>query len=656
MTTRFRPAGAIPATVAVAAFSCLALTAPSAAAQSLPAPVRVALESAGHEEFAERLADRMDLRRTLDAGDVEDLLGRWERTAAGPSGDWDWLTVARLWLRAGNAGRARDALERLSADGPAPGLIALERARIGFLEGAPDAADAYWEACGVADELSALEAWRDVEMLATPAEIEAWDRFRRLPAGQRDDCGFFRRFWNERASRFGVSADERIALHYERLRFAVRHYTRRGRAQDVTSAGRLNARLGREGAPRFDDRGLLYLRLGPPDETARTIGGDCYEPNVTWFYRFPDENRLYHLSPVGGNDNWWLLANLGEIFRCPVDAAGNVGWDRNPMIAQSPLLDRIPGGIMHDIYISRASLDPEYARLAHQFSSNSNRSVELLQDERDETWDDGRYAVADVPERPDVKMDLGLLQEWLAFRLPMPDRTRMWLLLMVSGEDIDDIDPRPDGGLEVNVTALDDRGHQEHVTRRLAFPDPGNDVVVRFPLDLVPGSYEIRVVVRAGPPRTPDDEDRSPPSGAYVASSLTVPEFDETLPRLSDVAVSPDSGGAWAQTSDVSLSPLPIHTTNADGRLWIYFEAYNLTPGGRYSAQVRLEPEDGGQPYDLEFSGIARPEGRIVTPSGLRLDLSDSSPGRYRLSLTVRDQATGRVTLPVGTDILIREP
>lgn len=650
-----RPAGAI-ATAAVAAFCGLTLVASSAAAQSLPAPVRVALESAGHEDFAERLANRMDLRRALDAGDVEDLLNRWERTAAGPSGDWDWLTVARLWLRAGDAARARDALSRLSTDGLAPGLIALERARIGFLEGAPDAADAYWEACGVADELSALEAWRDVEMLATPAEVDAWDRFRRLPASQRDDCGFFRHFWNERAARFGVSTDERIALHYERLRFAVEHYTRRGRAQDVVGSGKLNARLGREGAPRFDDRGLLYLRLGPPDETAQMNSGECFEPNVTWFYRFPDEGRLYHLSPLGGTDNWWLLANLGEIFRCPVDAAGNVRRDRNPMVAQAPLLDRIPGEIMAHIYISRASLDPEYARMAHQFGTNNRRAVELLQAERNDTWADGRYAVADVPERPDVKMDIGLLQEWIAFRLPVPERTRMWLLLMVSGEDIENIDPRPEDGLEVIITALDDRGRQEHVTRRLPYPEPGNDVVARFPLDLVPGSYETRIVVRAGPPRTPDDEDRSPPSGAYIASTLTVPQFDETLPRLSDVAVSPDSGGAWAQTNAVSLSPLPAHTTNADGRLWIYFEAYNLTPGGRYTAQVRLEPEDGGQPYDLEFSGIARPEGRVVTPSGLRLDLSDSRPGRYRLLLTVRDQATGRVTLPVSTDILIREP
>lgn len=648
MKRRIRPAALVIAAVCT-------WPGPDATAQSLPAHVRVALEAAGHGDFAGRLADRMDPRRALDDGDVEDLLSRWERTGAGPAGDWDWLTVARLWLRAGDPGRAHDALQRVSEGSLPPGLVALERARIGFLADESDAAAAYWEACETADELSALEAWLDIEMLATPAEVELWDRFRRLPAGQRDNCVFLRRFWNQRASRSGVSTDERIELHYDRLRFAMGHYTRRGRAQDVAASGKLNARLGREGAPRFDDRGLLYLRLGPPDETARMIGGDCYEPNVTWSYRFPDDNRLYHLSPLGGNDNWWLLANLGEIFRCPIDPSGNVRWDRNPMVALSPLLDRIPGGLMYDMYMSRASLDPRYDRLAHQFRTSSARAVELLQEERDETWDDGRFAIAEVPERPDVRMDLGLLQEWIAFRLPVPERTRMWLLLLVSGDDLEDVEVDPDGGLEVVVTALDESARQEHAASRISVPEPGNDIVVRLPLELAPGVWETRVIVRAGLPREPDDEDRPPPSGGYIVSSVTVPELGGTLPRLSGIAVSPDSGGVWAQTSTVSLSPMPVHTTNADGRLWIYFEAYNLTPGGRYTAQVVLEPEGGGPPFDLAFTGVAQPEGRIVTPSGLRLDLSEANPGRYRLSLTVRDQATGRLTLPARTEILVRD-
>ena len=629
----------------------------TATAQSLPASVRVGLANAGHDDLAERLDDRMTPRSSLDRGDVEDLLERWEDRTGGPAGAWEWLTVARLWLRAGEAGRATDALDRAARDGRLPaGTVALERARIAYLAGeTARATEAYWEACAEADELSALEAWRDLEVLATPAEIDAWDRHRRVPAGQRDDCRFFRSFWNERSARSAMPVGERIAAHYDRLRFAMDHFVRRGRAQDVAASGKLNARLGREGPPRFDDRGLLYLRLGPPDETTRTIGGDCYEPNVSWFYRFPDGNRMYHLSPIGGNDNWWLLSNLGEIFRCSLARDGRVAEDRNPMVAVPALLNQIPGGILHDIYITRAQLDPRYARMAFRAlrQDGSTEILEVLQDERDLTWSDGQYAITEVPERPDVRMDVGLLNEWIAFRPAMPDLTRMWLLLLVSGEDLADIDDLPDDGLEVVVTALGPDGTQEVASGRLSMPAPGSDAVVRLPLDLRPGTYEATVVVRAGPPRGPND-DGPPPSGGYTAAPLAVPEFSEPLPRLSGIAVSPDSGGAWAQSEEVALSPSPIHVAEAGGSLWIYFEAYNLTPGGRYAATVRMEPEDGGTPFDLEFTGLARTGGRIVTPVALRLDFTDAVPGPYRLELTVRDLATGRVTLPARTDVTIR--
>ena len=139
-----------------------------------------------------------------------------------------------------------------------------------------------------------------------------------------------------------------------------------------------------------------------------------------------------------------------------------------------------------------------------------------------------------------------------------------------------------------------------------------------------------------------------------MEAPLAVRDFSGALPRLSDIAVSPDSGGSWSQVEQLALSPSPAHVTNNAGRMWVYFEAYNLTPGGAYSAVVHLDPEDDGDPFDLEFSGTARSEARIVTRSGLRLDLSDSPPGRYLLSLTLRDAATGRVTLPAQTWIEIR--
>src|SRR5690606_37133266 len=128
------------------------------AAQTLPAEVRVPLANAGHENLAERLEDRLAPRATPDDGDIRDVLARGERATGGPPGPWDGLAGARLWLRAGDAARAEEALARVGDPVP-PGVIELERARIGFLADAPEAADAYWRACDPGDEHSTLEAW-----------------------------------------------------------------------------------------------------------------------------------------------------------------------------------------------------------------------------------------------------------------------------------------------------------------------------------------------------------------------------------------------------------------------------------------------------------------------------------------------------------------
>jgi hypothetical protein len=625
------------------------------AAQSLPDGVYIALSAEGHERFADRLADRLKPNAHPDVGDVEDLLRRWDRATGGPQTGADWLAVARLWLRAQESDRASAALRQASS-GISLGLYKLESSRIGFLAGAEAAATWYWEACAASDDESSREAWLDIDVLATPAEIEAWDAFRRLPSSQRDDCAFLRRFWAERAAASGMDVGERIREHYERLRYALTYYTRRGRAQDAGTSGRFNSRLGRESRPVFDDRGFLYLRLGPPDETASFLGNDCYEPNVSWNYRFPDGDKMYHLSPLGGVDNWWLIPNLAEVFRCPVGADGRVVQDRNPLVAQAPNLVQIPPEFLVEIYQSRASLDPEYARMAHQF--RLDRAAEQLETERDLTWTAGLYAVAEVPERPDVKQDVNFVMEWLSFRLPLVERTRVWLLAAISGEDLDRV--RLSGqreNPEVILSLLnDDSGEHHRFVAEMAPRAPGADVVLRLPVEVQPGQYSATVILRIGEPRDPTVMEAPSPSGSYLEVPLSVRDYGGVLPRLSDIAVSPDSGGSWSQVDQVALSPSPAHVTNPDGRMWVYFEAYNLTPGGAYSATVHLDPEEDGAAFDLEFSGTARAEGRIVTRSGLRLDLSQSPPGRYRLSLTLRDLATGRTTLPAQTWVEIRSP
>ena len=95
-------------------------------------------------------------------------------------------------------------------------------------------------------------------------------------------------------------------------------------------------RLGRPSNAVYDDRGLLYVRMGDPDEVAIHGGGECIEPNVSWAYDRPGGFRVYHLSPLGGTDDWYLLENLAMVYRCGA-------WDRNPMVAKDSVRNPAKG-------------------------------------------------------------------------------------------------------------------------------------------------------------------------------------------------------------------------------------------------------------------------------------------------------------------------
>ncbi len=620
--------------------------------QTMPGPAYHDLQAGGHERLARDLSHRLDLRSHPDRGDVESFLDRWEDDADGPRSGYDWLAVARMWLRAGQANRAESALER--AEGRIPeSLFLIDRARIAFLRGNALGAADYWAACAIADETASTEIWLDVEVLATPAELESWAGFRTLPAGDRDNCSFFRRFWNRRAAAAGMGADERILSHYERTRFALEHYRRRGRVQP-----RFAVRLGRPTNSVYDDRGLLYVRMGDPDEIAIHGGSDCIEPNVTWAYDRPGGYRVFHLSPLGGADDWYLLENLAMVYRCGT-------WDRNPMVAISPLLLDVPGPPFHDLYMSRMGLDPRYARIANHALNligddfANSRLAEDLTAERDWTWQDGEYAVISVPERPRVDLSVNFALEWLQFRAPRPGLTRIWLNGLVEASALRPVERDRQDVYRVAAvwTLLDEAGLlYRHIPSSFDLPVTGalgheTGISLREWTDLPPGTYRWTLVVSDATSTVGEDGEKA--RGGYASGEVVVRDLGTDLPVLSDVAVSADSVGAWSPAAGISLNPTPVRVTGDDGVAFIYYEAYNLTPGGRYETRVVLQPEGGGQSFDLSYPGTARRGASIVTRGYLRIDLSASSPGRYEVSVTVRDLTSGHITLPVRTDIFV---
>lgn len=615
----------------------------------MPGPAYHELAASGHEDLARRVAKKLEPRQRPDTGDVEKLLARWEREEGGPDTGWEWLAVTRLWLKAGEADRAERSLAL--ARRAIPGAVYdLDRARVAFLAGRVDeASQAYWRGCEDPDGAAASEYWRDVEPLATPAEEAEWDRLRRLPAGQRDDCALLRRFWHERSLASGMDVDARIAEHFRRLRIALKDYRRRSGKKEPT----FSTRLGRPRDAAFDDRGLLYLRIGPPDETATYIAAGCVEPNVTWAYDYPDGRRLFHFTTFGGLDDWWLIDNLGLALRCGT--------------ATPPAIGLLPAGAVSNLYQSRSGLDTRYSEIAYR--SGGVEQLQQLRRERDWTHADAGFAISEVPGRPAVDLEAPLALEWLQFRADGPDLTRVWLNAAIAAEGLQP--ERTRGGrlryrVEAVWTLLGDGGAYRRLTAVHEVtmdgePGEGESLPLRVAAELPPGRYRYSVVARdARPPgdggvgKTEGLETRR---GSYASAELTVRDLGGRVPLVSDVVVSADSGGAWTPGADVFLRPNPAHTTGADGIAFLYYEIYNLTPGGRVVTRVHLEPTSGDEDeaFDLTYPAEVPPGGGRRMPSALRLDLTDSAPGTYRLVLTVEDRASGRETLPVRT-LVTRAP
>ncbi|MFQ5890168.1 MAG: GWxTD domain-containing protein [Gemmatimonadota bacterium] len=631
-----------------------------AKAQTMPGPVYHELLASGHQKLAERIAKKLDHRAHPDGDDVRELLDRWVEEEGGPDSGYDWLAVTRLWLRAGRAAEAEMALHRAEG-GVAPGQLLLDQARVAFLAKHPALGEeAYWKGCEVADDAGSLEYWLDIGPLATPDEADEWDRFRTLPSNQRDLCAFLRVFWSERALASTVTVGQRISQHYERLRYALDNYTRRSGKKGPT----FSTEMGRPRNATFDDRGLIYLRMGEPDRKTGFAGGgsgpsavagpECFEPNESWAYDYPDGTRVYHFTTGNGLDDWWLVDNLAEVYRCGTPngtlVLSPLGEGRLAPIALSAPV------VLGDLYASRGGLDTRYYQMGFRSRQSSFLALQLLQEERHWTHADAEFAIRDVPERPAVDMEPRLLFEALQYRATSPTSTRVWLNGVIEAEKLL-ADPLEDGRFRYRVDAvwavLDEdaefrrlRSEFETITdHRL---DRDESIPVRMVTALRPGRYRYTVAVR-------DAQDRTRAgvhAGNYLRDALIVRDFAGDRPLLSDIAVAADSGGTWSPGGGIFLRLTPAHATGPDGIAYVYYEAYNLTPGGDYVTRVRLEPKRDGAPFELTFPGEAQ-FGGAATRRYLRLDLRGTEPGAYRMSVTVEDRDSGLSTLPYTTDLVV---
>ena len=215
---------------------------------------------------------------------------------------------------------------------------------------------------------------------------------------------------------------------------------------------------------------------GNPTVGQDAVSAECYQPNESWAYDYPGTTRVYHFSAMSGTDDYWLIENLGAIYRCGdpkaslgVQPGGRLTTVLSP-VNENRYVDLGPAAalVLQDLYRSRQGLDPRYARAAQSMNTDIDRPLgattgmsegssaleakRVLQEERHWTYADGMFAVDSVPDRPPVAGNTRLLIEELQFSSPVEGLTRVWLNAVVEAEHLQPT-TLPDGSYRYRVKA-----------------------------------------------------------------------------------------------------------------------------------------------------------------------------------------------------------
>ncbi|HLS48082.1 MAG TPA: GWxTD domain-containing protein, partial [Gemmatimonadales bacterium] len=249
------------------------------------------------------------------------------------------LVRGRLAVWLGLPLAADSAFVAYAGAGGDPGLAALELARIRLATGRGDSA--YWMAVASRNPEVIDGLAYDLDFIADSAERAELDAL-----GRTQRLAWFENFWRSRDLESLHPAGSRLAEHYARLAHARRHFRlmRYPRAYETFE-------LWRNPDAEFDDRGLIYVRHGPPDDSASMAFAAC--PNLSWLYREPAGNMVFHFIARDDPDDWRLIETLANA------EGGNGATTRLRRNFDFVGCQPEPG-----LLWSRAAIDPVYARLA----------------------------------------------------------------------------------------------------------------------------------------------------------------------------------------------------------------------------------------------------------------------------------------------------
>ncbi|HXJ31496.1 MAG TPA: hypothetical protein VNG35_12695, partial [Gemmatimonadales bacterium] len=476
------------------------------------------------------------------------------------------------------------------------GIGLFELARTEFFANQTKAAESsYFAGARIAASQGARALYRgDVALLADSAQLRDYD----AQSDGRARAMWLAHFWDQRDVVEARDPGERLAEHNRRWLYAHRNFrlVSRHRHYDITE-------VYRSSQGDLDDRGIIYLRHGEPDQRA-TFPSDLnkIEPNVSWLYHRPSGDVVFNFVARDDASDYKLVESLVDAmgFREAVQAAGH------------------PDPSVIDLYASREQFGGTYARVARGGSLAGaaladERSVgrhDIVTGTNTDTYEQrfpvslnvvvSDFIVGNTPSSAGTRSDSDHAAGDGTPDHPSTDRQSLHVVFAIPA---DRLSPEPGGEgvlyplhFRLLVTDLRDSlvarldtlrvftAHQalhapSYLSGRLSVPVPV-------------GALRYRLLVSSADQLA---------GQLVVRDTVRVPLLDGRSYTSSDVVMGRAGGGlVWLArrpagdsiaVDSVLLNPLDRYPTGSVVEL--YFEVYGLAAGQTYHTEVRVERQGG---------------------------------------------------------------
>jgi GWxTD domain-containing protein len=572
---------------------------------------------------------------------------------------------------AGDLASMRSAIQQ--ADSTLAGRPAMELLLAYSLINSPEATSdmvqegvqAYWRGLlAIGNEQDANLYWHDLRAVAS---TEANAEFQRLPLEQKPE--YIRAYWQRMADQSFVNPDERLAEHYRRLHYVMANFRLDLPERRHYSASDAYVPAWQSG---FDDRGVIYLRHGPPDETA-TFSGPEFERNLSWKYEAADaEPMLFHFVSNEDVSDYKLVRRLSDaVISTNTSMAGQTLLDEGA--ASATVTDSYDARILatqrvalQDLYRSRGHLDPDYDRVA------MGLDAQILQEEEARLAQDIQIATRTQSYEPEPSDPLLYPVYAVPFKSPSGGtEVAFYYALPTTGVTIlprgagSEVDYR----YQLRVTSTDDpddihgRADEEvRIATPQAIPqEPGVMLPGIERVDVQPGQYYYGLkvtdlnsgrfgVLQGSISVTPLDGPGMAMSGVVLATRVE-PAMDPSNPFV-----------RWGQTKVLAL---PSRMFRREQPIYVYYELYGLDASAgevRYRTTYTLSAREPDRNVVAKFfSSIgellsgeeergeityafdrAQPAPADPLLEYVSLDVSESEAGNYTLSVEVEDLTSGQ--------------